>query len=120
MTFIVTDEIFTPALCRKNPKCYFVFGDNWQRWGKAGQAAIRDEPNAVGVPTKRFPSRIKAAFLSDAQYSTNVALIEDAIRRLSKNAVVYVPRKIGRGLAKLHEKAPKTYAYLCARLEIPG
>lgn len=36
-----------------------------KRYGKRGQAIIRNEPNAYGVATKRYPSMDDWAFFSD-------------------------------------------------------
>ncbi|KKL05458.1 hypothetical protein LCGC14_2605850, partial [marine sediment metagenome] len=47
----------TRQMLRDEPDTLFVFGDNMQRRGLGGQAfAMRGEPNAVGIPTKIFPS----------------------------------------------------------------
>lgn len=49
------------------PETLFVFGDNMMRKGLGGQAAaMRGEPNAVGIPTKELPSMANNAFLSEA------------------------------------------------------
>ena len=51
-------------LCKNNPNAFIVFGDNLICKGKAGEAIIRDEINAFGVPTKRLPSMDSHAFLA--------------------------------------------------------
>lgn len=43
---------------RSNKNSLFVYGDNDIKKGKKGQAIIRDEPNAIGIPTKKYPSLI--------------------------------------------------------------
>jgi len=49
-------NLLSPEICRLHKNALFIFGDNLQGWGKGGQARIRDEPNAFGIPTKRLNS----------------------------------------------------------------
>ena len=59
----------TRAMLRARPDTPFVFGDNMQRRGYGGQAAaMRGEPNAVGIPTKWAPSTAPAAFFADSDW----------------------------------------------------
>lgn len=117
-------KIFTVENVKNNPDKLFIFGDNLQQKGKGGQAVIRDEPNAFGVPTKKLPSMGNNAFFTDTEYENNVEAIdkafEDIIKEISKrkeNIVVVLPEDgIGTGLAKLEEKAPKTFEYLQSKL----
>jgi hypothetical protein len=49
-----------------NPKWLFFFGDNVAEWGRKGHAAaMRGEPNALGIPTKASPT----TFLYDNEES---------------------------------------------------
>lgn len=51
---------------KDNPDTLYVFGDNFVRKGFGGQAKeMRGEPNAVGLPTKKYPSFRPEAFLTD-------------------------------------------------------
>lgn len=97
-------------LCRANPKKWYVFGDNLIQKGKAGQAVIRDEPNAIGVPTKRLPSMAANAFFSDKE-DEYVAVRKQLLylweKHKSGEVVVLPEQKIGSGLAKLWEFSPK-------------
>ena len=91
----------------------FLFGDNLMRKGKGGQAVIRDEPNAVGIPTKNAPSRNDSAYFSDDNYEDNIRHISNAFISIPHYATVVMPKNgLGTGLAKLKEKAPRTFAYL--------
>lgn len=46
---------------------YYVFGDNFARKGYGGQAGeARNEPNAIGIPTKRNPGWAEKDYLTDA------------------------------------------------------
>ena len=58
-------HLLSPEMCRLHKNSIFVFGDNLQGWGKGGQAIIRDEPNAYGIPTKREPNMLPKAFFGD-------------------------------------------------------
>jgi hypothetical protein len=56
---------YSVALCRRRPDLTFVFGDNLLGFGKGGQAIIRGEPNAFGVPTKRKPAMSPGSFFEE-------------------------------------------------------
>lgn len=103
--------------CRNNPGCLFVFGDNDIKRGLGGQAVIRNEPNAIGIPTKKFPTNDPNAFYTDSEYLKNIEKIDTAVRELivESNAynIVYMPENgFGAGLARLNETAPETYVYM--------
>lgn len=91
----------------------FVFGDNLARWGKGGQAAaMRDEPNAVGLPTKRSPY----TFLTDRDLGSIKQATKRDIKRLefhleSGCVVVWPAAGIGTGLAELATRAPAVAAF---------
>jgi hypothetical protein len=97
----------------------FIFGDNDVKKGKRGQAIIRDEPNAAGIPTKKFPTNMSTSFYSDREYEKNIIKIDKAIENILfrvKNEGykgVMLPKDgLGTGLAKLNVYAPKTLEYL--------
>ena len=49
-------RFITREYVRANPDKIFLFGDNLEQRGLGGQAAaMRGEPNAVGIPTKKRP-----------------------------------------------------------------
>lgn len=107
---------------RANPSVLYLFGDNEKRVGFGGQAAeMRDEPNAVGVCTKASPGGY-GEFWSDANFESNAAIIEadlaTAFDQVKAGAIVVIPLDgLGTGLARLKEKAPKTFEYLSECLE---
>jgi hypothetical protein len=109
-------EKLTPELCRKYPDALFVFGDNVVKQGTAGQACIRGEPNAVGIPTKWTPRMSEQAFFrDDDRKAENYLLVgfNPIIQALEEGKTVFFPKNNpGTGLAKLPEKAPKLYAVL--------
>jgi hypothetical protein len=114
---------------QNNPNIIYLFGDNQLRVGLGGQAAeMRGEPNAVGIATKMSPNE----FMSDGQLDFNKSIIDYDFKRIKYKAVritgfwnymkgrtiVVVPIDgLGTGLAELPTRAPKTYAYLCEKLE---
>jgi hypothetical protein len=104
---------------RANPDTIFIFGDNLIEMGYGGQAAeMRDEPNAVGIPTKKLPSMSEDSFFTDDEYKQNIKAIDKAIAKIPKGKKVVVPPAgIGTGLAQLPQRAPRTYAYLKKRLD---
>jgi hypothetical protein len=103
-------ETLTPQLCQASPDKTFVFGDNMIFKGKAGQAVIRDEPNAFGVPTKRLPSMSADAFFSDRE--DEYSIVREKLIQLwtlsSKGKTIVLPiNKIGSGLANIKERSPQ-------------
>lgn len=106
---------YTRAYIKAHPDWLFVFGDNLARAGKAqgaGQAAeARDEPNAIGIATKRRPSMDESAFLTDEDYDEWVAAERSTLRRLmeaSKNGrtIVWPLDGIGTNRGQLEKRAP--------------
>lgn len=111
-----------PSIILENPKKFFIFGDNDQRFGKGGQACIRDCFNTQGIRTKKAPFlNDKNAYYKDLEYSDNILKIErdiQKIKTIAKNyTIVFSENGYGNGFAKLEEKAPATYSYLCKRLK---
>ena len=51
-----------------NPNAYFIFGDNVERRGYGGAAALRDHPHAFGFITKRFPDNRDTSFYHAEEY----------------------------------------------------
>lgn len=109
---------YTDAEVKANPNKVYVFGDNTQRTGTGGQAQIRNNPNVLGIATKLRPSNSEDAFMSDKDLENNKKVIDSDIQKiLSQGKPVVFPKDgFGTGLARLKEKAPKTYSYLKQRL----
>jgi len=101
-----------------HPWRLYVFGDNLAQTGYGGQAReCRDEPNAVGIPTKVAPSMAAGAFLTDDHLDTVRPIYQSVFRRLDEHlsnggTVVWPMDGIGTGLAKLESGAPTIWAYL--------
>ncbi len=101
----------------KNSHKYFVFGDNCERWGKGGQAIIRDLKNTIGIRTKKKPDNLSTSFLNDIEYEDNCQLIlEDILlikeKILLSQDIVLSKNGYGTGLAKMSERSPETFNYL--------
>lgn len=108
---------------RANPRALYVFGDNFAERGLGGQAAdARGEPNAVGIATKRAPSLVESAFLTDADLPRLQDHVAPALHRLREHlaaggTVVVMPADgIGTGLARMPDRAPACWRWLCDQL----
>ncbi len=113
---------WTPQIVRSQPERLFIFGDNDIRKGKRGQAIIRDEPNSIGIPTKKYPSLRAFAFYTDLELEQNKKKIQKAINLIKIESKKYkflvLPEAgLGTGLAQLPKKAPLTYQFLLNSLE---
>jgi nucleoid DNA-binding protein len=109
---------------RANPRRLFVFGDNMVRQGYGGQAAaMRGEPNAIGVPTKWRPDIDLGDFFEDGDLNNSEvkAAIDDAFdairNALAEGRDVVIPTDgLGTGLAELPQRAPKIHAYIESKI----
>lgn len=106
---------YSVALCQLNPDRHFVFGDNLQRVGMGGQAIIRQQPNIIGVATKRDPGN---GFMTDCPFDMGQAMADllkvDRLIAEGKRVVIPVTKEgrvsLGCGLAELPYRAPLIYA----------
>jgi len=108
---------------RRYPQYIFVFGDNDVKKGCGDQAVIRHEPNAMGIPTKKFPSNNAKSFYTDNEYDRNCKNIHNSVNDIIVEAmngtytgVVFPTDGLGTGLAQLPVKAPKTNKFLLQEL----
>ena len=121
-TLIETMDMFTEEIVKANPNKLFVFGDNMLRYGKGGQAIIRDLPNTLGIVTKREPRTGKGAYFSDAEDEMDT-LLQD-IRKLwlisrcnTFTHIVFPTKGIGTGRARMKSKSPILYKMMKNKLE---
>lgn len=109
-----TDNL-TVELCRANPAKVFVFGDNLAGYGTAGQACIRKEPNAFGIPTKRYPSMAIGSFFSDSP--CELEHVKNSLRHLyslsKRYTIVFPLNGVGTGLSKMPTESPNIYKEMC-------
>ncbi len=113
---------WTSKIVQSQPECLFIFGDNDIHKGKRGQSVIRDCPNTIGIPTKKYPSMRISSFYTDTELEQNKNSIQNAIDiikiELKKyKFLVFSEEGLGTGLAKLPEKAPLTYKFLLKSLK---
>lgn len=99
---------------RENPDKVYLFGDNTIHAGYGGQAGeMRDEPNAIGIPTLKEPG----VFFADKEFETNKRLIDEAFRQIPSNKTVVIPSDgLGTGIARLNIVAPRTFEYLVTKI----
>ena len=121
-TLTETMDMFTEEIVKANPNKLFVFGDNMLRYGKGGQAVIRDLPNTIGIVTKREPRTGKGAYFSDAKDEMDT-LLQD-IRKLwlisrcnTFTHIVFPTKGIGTGRARMKSKSPILYKMMKNKLE---
>lgn len=109
---------------RAEPEAIFLFGDNEARAGFGGQAgAMRGEPNALGIRTKRRPGTEPDDYWTNGDDATarQTAMVDEDLAVAEKHLVagraVYLPESgLGTGLAELPRRAPRTFAHLKRRL----
>jgi hypothetical protein len=108
-------EEYSIRLLRDSPDKIFVFGDNMKRYGKGGQAIIRDEHNSFGIATKRYPSKDNRAYFSDKPDELDTMMGDlRSLHKLARGSVVVFPAwGIGTGLAMLERKSPLIWNELC-------
>jgi hypothetical protein len=108
-------KIITRGEVRDNPDKIYVFGDNDKRAGLGGQAAaMRGEPNAIGVRTKKAPDNKPGSFYSDAEFDANRQKIDEDFSKVVAQAragkpIVIPEDGLGTGRARL---GPRTLAYI--------
>ena len=120
-TLIETMDVFTEEIVKANPNKLFVFGDNMLRYGKGGQAVIRDLPNTLGVVTKREPSTDANAYFSDAVDEMNALDWDIARLNILKNSkvfthIVFPTKGLGTGRAQMKSKSPMLYKMMKQKL----
>lgn len=120
----LVSRVFSIEQCRTNPGTVFIFGDNSEvRAGMGGQAIIREQINAIGIATKKFPGNAQKDYFYDNEYEQNCKIIDEDIERIkayikeqSFKAVCFPKMGVGTGRAELQKRAPLTFCYLTERL----
>jgi hypothetical protein len=111
-------------MAQSHPNAVFLYGDNMARTGRGGQAKyLRDEPNALGVPTKWRPSRNDPDYFTNDTFSNTRVMeaiskaFDEAEAALKAGKDVYMSEGgIGTGLAELPTRAPLLFHYIEERL----
>lgn len=76
---------------------------------------IRDEPNALGIATKRYPSRDDWAYFSDKEDEKEFVLQDlRSLYKLSQHKTIVFPAAgIGTGLAEMEKRSPVIWDMMC-------
>lgn len=117
---IIFLDWITRNMLRAEPDARFVFGDNCQRVGLGGQAgAMRGEPNAIGVATKRAPGGMSFDYFEDGN-AADLAVIDADIDKVVaaqiEGRTIYLPRDgLGAGLSELPARAPGLHQHIIER-----
>jgi hypothetical protein len=99
------EKFITRGYLKAHPKEIFVFGDNKERWGHGGAAALRDFKNTFGFITQKRPSNDASAHYKIEEYKP---IFEHELVKLKKQIeknpeLTYLISRIGGGLAnKFH------------------
>lgn len=110
-------KYYTRSQILDTPNTFYVFGDNDERSGFGGQAKhARGCKNAIGVRTKKRPTRDIDAYYCDNEYDENIRKISEDIKKirekLREGLDVVCPAGLGEGRAELPFRAPQTYEFL--------
>lgn len=122
MIKVIFENHITREMVKSHPDRTFLFGDNLLQQGYGGQAKeMRGEPNVIGIPTKKKPSMSLDSFFTDDEFESNKESIDKAFSKIPKDSIVVIPQMgLGTGRARLWEKAPKTWIYLCKKIRETG
>lgn len=119
MKIQIWQGFWSPEILKQHPTSLFVFGDNDNRMGSKGQACIRGCPNAVGIPTKKYPSFATLSYYSDDEFEENCRKIQQAVQHVvdryeqgGYTTLIFPQDGLGTGLADLPNKAPLTFRFL--------
>ena len=110
MNFLKSDN-YNDDLVNTNKDSLFIFGDNLLRYGKAGQAIIRDNKNTFGIATKKAPDMNENSFYNDnlecfEYVLQDILKLISTIRKTNYNNIYLPSNGIGTGLAQLNKRAP--------------
>ncbi len=102
----------------------FVLDDNMQRISPNGQAAaMRAEPNVVGMPTRWHLGVEPSAFFSDDDWRSNgiFQTISEAFDKVERalidgRNVVFPSDGLGNGTNDLRRRAPLVHAFISGRI----
>lgn len=116
-------KLYDNQLVENNRDSLFIFGDNLDRVGSAGQAIIRNNTNVLGIATKKHPDMNEESF-----YSDNLECLEYLINDLHRfinvlnnsnyKEVILPEDGLGTGLAQLNKKAPKLFEFMNNTIEL--
>lgn len=112
-------EIIVPAFIyrdyiQKHREYIFLYGNDINDFGRRGCAyQFSCEPNSYYIPVRfNVKSCRSEYFFSDYVFDRTKSLIDNAIRRISKNNIYICSPHIGMGAAQLQTRAPLTLKYI--------
>ena len=114
--------MITRKFIQEHRDTIFVYGDNFERRGFAGQAReARGESNTIGIPTKWRPNNNHDSFFYDTQFDEVRSRIDAAFERIIiektlGRKIIFFPN-IGMGYAALDDTAPKILEYIQKRIK---
>lgn len=117
---VIRIQRITREMVQQDRSSLFVFGDNMIGRGLKGQAAaMRGEPNVVGVPTKWRPERGESAYFKDSDIDDPdvrhaiMEAFEKMRQALNAGRNVVIPKDgLGTGLAELPTRAPRIHVWI--------
>lgn len=95
------ERLITADYLRENPTHVFVFGDNTQRVGRGGAAALRGEPNTYGFITKKTVSECYTPEEYQPVFVLELERLKQAIKDNPDRT--YLISRLGAGLANEHQ-----------------
>jgi hypothetical protein len=106
-------------LLRVNPSWVYVFEDTLDCSSFIGQAMVRGEPNACGIPVRKAPGlTCKSVFSDQAQEFEAVTEALRQLYRKGRNRTVVFPHVgIGHGPYGLVKHSPRLYSHVCQILK---
>lgn len=106
-------------LLRLNPDRVYVFEDTLDQSGVLGQWAVRDQPNACGIPTRRCAGLTSYSVFTDQEHEFDA--VTKALRQLYREGrdrtLVFPQGGIGHGTYGLVHHSPRLYRHLCTILK---
>lgn len=121
----IWQEYWAPIDCMNYSSYIFVYGDNNERVGNAGQAIIRHCENAMGIRTKVTPGVRDFDYFTDEDFDKYSKWIDEDIEAIKQlyhignyTGIVFPKNGLGTGLAELPFRAPKLFSYLNDRLDM--
>jgi hypothetical protein len=110
------DSIVSTRYLRDNPDHIFVFGDNKIGRGKKGAAIHRDEPNAYGFVTKKYPNYKNESYYKPREYKDVFEKeMSKLMQRIEENPQqTFLISRLGSGLANKYRIWEKV---ICEGLE---
>jgi hypothetical protein len=86
MKIIYIESPWTTKDTIQHPDCLYIFNDYFQKREKDAIAEIRNQTNAVGIPTKKFESNAIDAYFNDYEHEYNKRMFDIVFEKILKIA----------------------------------